>query len=58
LSSEQPETTTIQPRVTRKKKLTGMYSDLLSKKTREAYFQDNNIGEVEPAIPLAEPAKV
>ncbi len=38
-------------RVTRKKILTEKYSDLLSRKAREEYIQDNDIGEVE-SIPL------
>jgi hypothetical protein len=44
------ETTTPAGRVTRKKNLTGKYSDLLSKRAREEYIRDNDIG-VE-SIPL------
>jgi hypothetical protein len=38
------EATTLAGRVTRKKNLTGKYSDPLSKKAREEYIQENEIG--------------
>jgi hypothetical protein len=44
------DTTTPAGRVTRKKNLIGKYSDLLSKKAREEYIQENEVA-VE-SIPL------